>query len=66
MTLKEGVKYEDVNSIMEAFGATVIGKYPGLHGAIWAQNSSNDREIYLFPAWDSSEVCYFSFALITR
>jgi len=56
MVLKEGVKYEDVKPIMDAFGASQIGNYPGLHGAIWANNSSNDREIYVFPAWDSIEV----------
>jgi hypothetical protein len=66
MTLKEGVKYEQVEPIIDAFGSSVIGEYPGLHGATWAPNSSNDREVYVFPGWDSIEVYNFSLVSIAR
>jgi len=55
VTLKDGVKYAEVDAIIKSFAESICGKVPGLHGMTWANNSTNDREVYLVPGWDTIE-----------
>jgi len=54
-TLKDGVKYAEVNAIIESFTESVRDKVPGLHGVTGGNNSTNDREVYVILGWDTIE-----------